>query len=949
MLLTALVTLAALAATDGATPATLPDGYEIPIGRTLVDIYDLSRWKKYRGTVQHPCTVIKPEDLARARQNIAAHAWAREQIARLDDKLPDPAFDDAWLEGMIPATTPLSVHFTMCPKCEYSPTHGQYDWKPEDPDKLTCKGCATVYPNDAYPEDLVIETTATGPQRFSWYGGKSWFYYGYHIHSSWSGHIRSRKVGHMIGLLQRYATAYALTGEIGYARAARRILLRFAEVYPDWLIHCAYDEVIDLPPKQAAVLLMSLPVEEKVLPPNKPDRRLQAGYWMAGKAAPSGQEGGFIAAWVQAYDLTCEARDGDKPLYTPEEREHIERDLLIESTYLPMSDISFNNKSISNRRGTALVGACVGDPMRVRYGLEALDNMLAHWYLPDGTPGECPGYGLMTLRGLLPMSEGLRGYSDPPGFMADGYRFDNYDPYARSDFRGVFTALTRQLLPDLSLPAWADTLAGASLAPDLAEMAATRYPGEHTLALRERAYNGKLSETGDRFALLHRDPSPATAKTPLTFASRFWPSWKAAWLRFGERGQDGSCLLTASPWGGHHQHDSLNLGLYWRDQECLTDLGYLWDSPNKRMSSRTLAHNLLLIDEQEQITTGRQGHPHLFDPSGPFPTVEMSSTAYTENMYYRRTLVAVPIGERGVVVVDFFRAGGGATHDLVYHGPDNEPRFSAPPEPADAKLYDLTDVAALPSAAGSSITWNVGGKVRFEAINLPEAGEQTFVGAGWGSRRREDTTTRIPYVVRRRGGLDGHELSRFATVFVMSDLENPLEVKARRLELKGSAVGVAVTVGESEYLVLSQRPSRKLEPPLKIEGLISDAQVTVHAREREQRQLYILGGTMASAAQGLSVMMPPSVAGAVVDRFRSEDGAGVVLHTAVEQPEQLTGLTLVLGSVEDQTGYAILKVESEGDERLKIWTRVGGEGFDPIDARIGQITRRAVVSSSGQR
>ncbi|MFQ5496156.1 MAG: heparinase II/III family protein, partial [Phycisphaerae bacterium] len=131
-------------------------------------------------------------------------------------------------------------------------------------------------------------------------------------------------------------------------------------------------------------------------------------------------------------------------------------------------------------------------------------------------------------------------------------------------------------------------------------------------------------------------------------------------------------MLNASDWGGHHHHDSLDL-YYWQDgRELLSDLGYLWDHPDKSKTSRTLAHNLVLIDGQNQRSKGRRGSFHLFSLTSRIKVMEASSRAYPRASIYRRTCIQVDHGEAGSYLVDIFRAGGATARDYVFHGPGNE-------------------------------------------------------------------------------------------------------------------------------------------------------------------------------------------------------------------------------------------------------------------------------------
>ena len=128
-------------------------------------LLDWSAWEQHGGTVKHPCVTFKPADIERAKANIQRYAWAKnyaagvEQTAKrhLDRLTPE------FLANMIPETTPGDPLWTPCPACreQGKPVHphGLWTWNLDDADHLQCTMCRTVFPNDKYPEDVVLQTT----------------------------------------------------------------------------------------------------------------------------------------------------------------------------------------------------------------------------------------------------------------------------------------------------------------------------------------------------------------------------------------------------------------------------------------------------------------------------------------------------------------------------------------------------------------------------------------------------------------------------------------------------------------------------------------------------------------------------------------------------------------------------------------------------------------------
>lgn len=755
-------------------------------------LFDWSDWEKFRGGVEHPSGAFKPSDVARARENVQRYAWAKAYLATLErgTRANAAKLTPDYLRTMIPATTPGDVKFTPCPACrdQGKPVHphGLWSWKESAPDQLACEVCGTVFPNEKYPESVVLQTKWGAPQTLTFYGGEPFVIFTYPTgRPSFTANIRAQKVAYMAGVARTLAEAHLLTGDLEAARGVRAILLRFAACYPRWLVHCGYGEYADMDPRLAAQFINQLPEPELCVPPNVPDRRLHTGYWTAGRASGVGQESGFVRRVVEAYDFTCEAKLADgTPLYTEAERRLIERDLLLESTLLLVSDTAINNKSVGNHTAAALVGLCVGHPGLVRFGWDGFQQTIDGWFLPDGTTSESPGYATMTLGNIWDLPQALRGYSEPADYRGpDGQRRVAVDLYHGTAYERVWENVFNGQQGDLAFPPYADSYRTTRLGANFVELMAANYPERPAyLALLKQNGGDDLAKGYAPLALYYRQPGLEKKEAPRIALPDFCPpDLRIGHMRTGTDGRESLLLLNASRWGSHHHEDSLNL-YYWKNgREVLSDLGYLWDHPRKHQTARTVAHNTVVIDEKDQRTKERGGDVVFFRSSEHVKVMEATSAAYAETSEYRRTSALIDHGEGRSYVVDFFRVEGGRRQDFVYHASATTVEIQGPAasatavtvagvktEAAAVKLYDFSNVRAI-GAGGSGgevwrTAWKAGGDLTGVAWNVSQPGERAWIADGWGQRdwKNSDIGATLPYIVRRTEG-EGRKL--FVSVF----------------------------------------------------------------------------------------------------------------------------------------------------------------------------------------
>ncbi len=814
-------------------------------------LLDWSAWQRYRTTVVHPAGTIKPADLARARENRRRYEWARayaQEVERNAD-VRLAALTPEWLATMVPVETPGDSLFTPCPACrdlkKPAHPHGQYNWDPARPNEMTCQVCGTVYPNDKYPESLVF-TTRTG-QKISFYGGPEFVLFGFATRPSFTASIRARKVAEATRACQELAEAYGLTGKAEYAQGARRLLLRFADVYPNWLVHVGYGEYADMDPHIAALNILNLPENEITPAPGGPDRKLHSGYWQGGRATGTGMEGGFVRQMLEAYSFLVMEADGAVPTLSDEERLKVEKNLLLESTVLLVADKAVNNKSVGNATAVALAGMVLGHPEMVRFGLNVFLKTVDGWFLPDGGTSESYSYATMTLHGIEAMGQAFRGYSDPPGYKdAAGKRIDNLDLYHDTAYAHVWQAMFNGQQGDLYYPPLADGHRTTDLGAHFAELMADNYPeiGQYLALLKElsgrepeerearRARVSRPAGTGQkeaqsptvadivvfaggdaRTAIYTRPPGLETkAVPPLTLPDIAFPALRFGYLRSGPTGRDSCLVLSASDWGNHHHDDSLNL-YYWQNgQELLSDLGYLWDHPMKPMTTRTFAHNTVMVDGAEQVTRGRGGKITMFASDGVIKVMEAESQAYPQATLYRRTVAQVEHEPGRQYVLDIFRVQGGQKHQYVFHGPSNQYELAPPKLETIGKVegIDLEKVRASSANGNWQAAWKLGDAV-FRALWRNEPGERSLVGDGWGQRdyMNSDVGAVLPYFVRERA--NGTAPSVYVTIFESTAQGKEIARGLRRLavpnELAAEVVAVAVdTAGGTDYFVSSLRP-----------------------------------------------------------------------------------------------------------------------------------------------
>jgi hypothetical protein len=141
------------------------------------------------------------------------------------------AMDEAALLQRVPPQA--GFWFSECPNCNQGAQEHQLIWTPELGDKVQCQFCKQIYPNAQYPENGSIEIRKPSGNKQVWRfhednkGQRYWY--------------EARRWYEQKEFLERTAFSLAQLGSrTGNEKASHRaslLLKRFAQVYPDYIVH----------------------------------------------------------------------------------------------------------------------------------------------------------------------------------------------------------------------------------------------------------------------------------------------------------------------------------------------------------------------------------------------------------------------------------------------------------------------------------------------------------------------------------------------------------------------------------------------------------------------------------------------------------------------------------------------------------------------------------------
>ena len=706
------------------------------------------------------------------------------------------------------------------------------------------------------------------------------------------------------------ATLFYLTDEGPYARRAALILDRFAQVYPGYCV------TNDYPGRQ-----------KSLFEGNEPPYPYWGGKWSRWFYGDIPRDLALVYDRIYA--------SGELEKLADEQgvdvKERIEKDFFRAAVeFVRTYPIYLGNMDPTIHRGLITVGRVIGEPDIVHDAVTRITQLFTERFFFDGVWKEgAVSYHNQTIGGLRAAIALLKGYSDPEGYAhpQDGRHFAN-----------------------LNLAAEFPIIDKAMCIPEL-----LKYP------------NGRTVPIHDTWAKESRSPTDGTGPMLL-------PALGHARLGRGEGENQMQVHLHFSGGYGHQHNDVLNVTLFARGHELLSDIGYT-HTRYRRWSTSTLAHNTVTVDGVEQHG-GSEDQPSdgnllLYVPGDEmFQAVEASGErAYPDRVQtYRRTLLLVGVSPETAYVVDIFRVTGGKRHEYVLHGdadyagtietdlpladygknllPANTP-WRLPireNDSGDAGEHNIAYafmrevkwakpakswIATFKAARrGVSLT---GPPAYLSVHGLPEAETELFFGVAPSIRRADENDANVddftmPILVARR---EGENLtSTFVSVFEPHSGE-PVLKSVERIATTGSDVALKIAHGDATDFILSRLDDAS-ETELNMEDLSLRGRLGFARRinGRIDRMCLIDGTHLRQGDCELKVSGP--IEGKVLGVLRQAGGDtinGFVVDVNISPSEQLKGATLINFHPDGFTyGYEIKNVmKIEGQTVIELTDEPGYE------------------------
>lgn len=740
------------------------------------------------------------------------------------------------------------------------------------------------------------------------------------------------------------ALHYRATGEEESARRARDILVRFAEVVPEWPL---WD-----------------PTGERRAQDDRQFHRQWNGRGIWGIWYHQDLERSLPL--IYAYDTLA-------PFLSEEEAEVIRNDLFLhQAALIAQWPVAYNNMMPHRLHGMIEFGKFLPEPDLVHEAVQYYRDVHYLSYFPDGHFHELtPAYHNQIsnrLKNLLPNR--LSGYSDPAGYQhpETGERFDDLDLAA--DFTGHHDRM--------------DSAVGKLVLPN------RRY-----LALNDAPFDGRAWGTPDDFQMT---PSLLGQAGVASLVMGEGDQQQAVFLKFaGTHGHEHYDMLGMIWWS--HGREVFSETSY----RPLPD-----SDNTREWHTMTAGHNTVVMDEISQhgrhsgyrrelserdtqrghrswrwrhIAGASQNYGQLllYDPTDPeVQAIEADGhRAYTSRAdLYRRTLALVNLGEGNGYLADIFRVRGGRQHDYLLHGGLDEPyklEFGVETEPAEGvmhKYIQLQEQVWTMPPFWFRFRYEDGLQTTSHILSpsVPDGrarkGVQVFGGKAPAMRH----TGQAPFVILHRLGIAELREPGGDNFFVLVHESGFGESKVTGTEMltfesdDPEAVAFRVQLGEREDLFFSTLDGGTITLE---DGTTFQGRLGYLRRENGAPVMArLFDGTKLVDSDGRGIEDLQTPVGRVLEVLRREGGDekdGFVVEYTGERPEEWVGRTLHLQMPEElvwsyritgvggvEEGRVLVEVEHEPGFEL------AGDGqalnmlFFPGWGMEGEVSYRIPLSASYQ-
>ena len=772
--------------------------------------------------------------MARARRNIAEHAWAAEARDRLV-KAAEPwlAFSDDELWNLMFGNTIKRSWMVWsnghCPACGKSVP--MYNWEMAAlarPWKVRCPHCRELFPkNDfqAFYRSGLDEKGVFDPQRADRKllfnaehpdpadprhtfgvddgegcvdGEKRWRFIGaYLIYGQWKQAI--------VAGIRNLAAAYVVTGEPVYAHQAGVLLDRVADLYPTFDFG-----------------------KEGVMYEGPPSR-------------------GYVSTWhdaceevrelALAYDRVADGlRDNEELVKFLSGKA---RTLGLENPKASLADIRRNIEERIFRDTLVNLAKIQSNRPRTEVA-EVIMRTVLDW---PGNRDEV--YALIdTIIKASTAVDGLTGEKGLAGYTTIG-------PRALAELLGRYTRMDDDFLPEMLRrhpvlhQTWrfhVDTICLDRYYPQIGDTGSfakqmTRYLGVdlgRAVSLDPSGFSflWRLYElTGDAafVQMLYRSNNEAVdglpydlfVESPESFqhavaagieregtsprlGSVHKEQWRLAILRSGAGKGERAVWLDYDSHGPHSHRDGLNLGLFAKGLDLMPDFGYPpvqfggWEAPRAVWYTMTAAHNTVVVDGKNQ--QARAGACTLWADGAQVRVIRAAAPQMYDIPQYERTVVSVDVSDEDAYLLDVFRVVGGTDHAKFMHSHFAE--LSTPGlklTPAEEDGHD-TQMRGFQTDAAPPAVWHADFRVVDRYGYVPEGAEvhvrytdlsgeaEAAVGEKWVVVGLYDSSEEmwIPQVRVRRRTETGPLASTFVGLIEPYERE-PIIGQMKRLPLTNAA------------------------------------------------------------------------------------------------------------------------------------------------------------------